>query len=272
MTCVWLNGRVIDRASARIDPTDRGLLLADGVFETLRVTHGTPVDSSLHWQRLATGAAVLGLDAPEPARLDSAVAELIAANRIADAALRVTLTRGPGPRGLAPPRVASPTLLITTAPLPPTPPPARAATASIRRNERSPTARIKSLAYLDSILALREAHAQGCDEAIMLNSAGWIACASAGNLFVRRGDGLGTPSCAHGALPGITRARVLAARLPFHLVETGITVAALRRADEVLITSSLIGVRSVIEIDGVPIGEGRPGPAAAALRRAIDGA
>ena len=269
MTWVWLNGRMIDPATARIDPTDRGFSLADGVFETLRVEHGTPVDAALHWQRLATGAAVLGLEAPEPARLDAAAAELIAANRIADAALRVTLTRGPGPRGLAPPAAPSPTLLIVASPLPPSPPPARAAVVSIRRNEHSPTSRIKSLAYLDQILALREAHAQGRDEAIMLGTAGWIACASAGNLFVRHGDGLRTPSGAHGALGGITRARVLAARLPFDLAEAGITVAELRRADEVMITSSLVGVRSVIEVDGVRIGDGRPGPAATLLRRAL---
>lgn len=269
MTRVWLNGRLTDTASARIDPADRGLLLADGVFETLRVEHGTAVDAKAHWQRLATGAAVLGLEAPSSALLDAAVAELIAANRIAGAAVRVTLTRGPGPRGLTPPRAPSPTLLISAASLSPPPPPARAVVASIRRNEHAPTSRIKSLAYLDQILALREAQAQGCDEAVLLNGAGWVVCASAGNLFVRHGERLRTPPVAHGALAGITRARVLAASLPFELAESGITVAEIRGADEVLITSSLLGVRSVVEIDGVIVGGGRPGPAAELLRRAI---
>lgn len=269
MSRVWLNGGLVDAATARIDPADRGLLLADGVFETLRVEHRVPLDAGLHWQRLATGASVLGQQAPGSALLDSAVGELIAANRIESAALRVTLTRGPGPRGLVPPAAPSPTLLIVASPLPASPPPARAAVVSMRRNEHSPLSRIKSLAYLDQILALREAQARGRDEAILLNTTGWVACASAGNLFVRHGDRLRTPPCAQGVLAGITRARVLAANLPFELTETGITVAELHRADEVLVTSSLVGVRSVIEIDGTVVGDGRPGPAAALVARAI---
>ncbi len=235
----WLNGVLCAPDVARIDPSDRGFLLGDGVFETIRALDGTPAHLHRHLARLRAGAAVLDI----PVRwTDAAIAEAIAAVLAADAldaaAVRVTLSRGPAPRGVLPASDPTPTLLISAAPLPPPAGPARLVIArTTRRNEASPLSRIKSLNYLDSIIARREAAARGFDDAILLDSRGRIAESTAANLFVLLRDGaIATPPVEDGALPGIFRAR---------LVERGIAEertllpADLLDADAALLGNSL---------------------------------
>jgi branched-chain amino acid aminotransferase len=259
MSMLWLDDRLIAADEARIDPADRGFLLADGVFETLRAERGRPIDLDEHLARMARGAGVLGLPEPPRARIAVAVAQVLAANGIAEAALRITWTRGVGPRGLAPPVEARPTLVVTASERASPPPPARATTVTLRRNEHSPLSSIKSLAYLEQVLALREAVAGGADEAILLNTAGRVACASAGNLVVRQGERLLTPPLGDGVLPGITRARLIA-RLG--VVEASLGPADLVQAAEILVTGSLVRIRPVVTLDGRAVGLGTPGPAA----------
>jgi branched-chain amino acid aminotransferase len=180
MAIIWLNGRLLEAAEARIDPSDRGLLLGDGVFETMRATGGRVPLLNRHLARLETGARLLDLPIVEAmADLVAAIAETLAANGRLDGAVRLTLTRGPGGRGLALPAAPIPTLMLVTAPLPPPRPPARLVVAAgTRRNQHSPLARIKALGYLDAILALQEASAAGADDALLLNTADRLASAT----------------------------------------------------------------------------------------------
>ncbi len=238
---LWLNGHLLPTHEARIHPTDRGLLLGDGVFETLRgTTHFTR-----HLARLRNGAAILGIAIPWTDADIAAAATAVLAGR--DAALRITLSRGPGPRGLVAPAGTTPTLLLAASPLPPPPPPAHVIIArTTRRNEHSPLARIKSLNYLDSILARQEAATAGADDAILLNTAGQVCEATAANLFVRHATTWTTPPVADGALPGITRALLLEAGFA---TEATLTPARLLTADAAFLASSL-GLRGVASVDG----------------------
>ncbi|MGS0647295.1 aminotransferase class IV [Komagataeibacter melomenusus] len=243
---VWLNGRIIDQAEARIDPADRGLLLGDGLFETMRVAGGGVRHFTLHMERLAHGADVLMLPPPDRGLIARAAADLLAACGLQNGSLRLTFTRGPGPRGLLPPPQVRPTLLLTaTANLPPATP-VRLVTASHRRDEESVLSRIKSLNYLPSILARMEAAGQGADDALLLNRAGHVAETSASTLVAVRDGAALTPPVRDGALPGIARGVLLAAGM---LRESRLSPAMLRGAEAVFALNSLCA-REVVAIDG----------------------
>jgi len=267
MAKIHLNGRLIEESVARIDPADRGFLLADGLFETLRVYDGQPFMLEAHLARLAQGAAALGLPMPPTEVIARAAGETLGANGFRQASLRITLTRGAGQRGLLPPAKPLPTLLVVGHPLGRPPPAALTAQiSSIRRNERSPLSRLKSLAYLDNVLALREAASAGFDEALMLNAAGRLAGGSRSNLFLVLAGELVTPPPSEGVLAGIVRGAVLdlsheagiAAR------EAQLTLSDVERASEVLVCNSLLEVKPLIQV-----GERRlaPGPVGTELAR-----
>jgi branched-chain amino acid aminotransferase len=246
---IWLNGALLRASAARIDPSDRGMLLGDGVYETLRVADGVPQVASRHLSRLRYGAATLGIAVPlEDAEILAAFAETLAANRLTrQAVLRLTLTRGPAPRGLALPADPRPTLLITAAAF--TTPPAMITAVicrSTRRNEFSPLAGIKSLNVLDNILAKREAEMRGGEDAILLNTQGYVAEASAANVFLLKDGAWLTPRLQDGALPGIFRGLVLASHAAS---EAQITEADLFGAQTVCLGNAL-GVRAVSRLDG----------------------
>ncbi|MFQ5765378.1 MAG: aminotransferase class IV [Rhodospirillales bacterium] len=265
---IHLNGRLMTASEARIDPADRGLTLGDGLFETIAVRNGKAARLPAHLARLRDGARVLGIPVPADDRaLEQALAEMAEANDITEGVLRLTLTRGPAPRGLAPPDPSPPTLLITGAGQALAPP--RPATAVIaiatRRNEHSPLARIKSTSYLDGVIAAREAAEKGADEALLLNSAGNLAEAAAANLFLVLDGRAATPPIRDGALPGVMRAdviRVLGA------AERTLKPADLAAASEALLTNSL-GIRPLVTVDGAPVGDGEPGPVCRDLQRIV---
>ncbi len=252
---VWLNDGLVDAHRARIDPSDRGLLLGDGLFETVRVRDGGPRLWPAHAARLAAGAAALGLPLPQ-VDLPAAIGAVLGANALRDAAVRLTLTRGVGPRGVAPPEPCAPTLLITSAPLasPPPKPVSLCIARSTCRNERSPLSRTKTLNYLDAMIARREALARGFDDAVMLNTQGRVTEATAANLFVRIDGHWLTPPVEEGALPGVLRGALLAVGFA---AEAAMTEAALFGADEMLLTNSL-GVTPVnlFEDRALTVGEG----------------
>jgi len=257
---IHLNGRLMDAEAARIDPADRGLLLADGLFETLRACRGRPLALDAHLHRLAIGARTLELRLPAPSEIEAAVVATLAANGHAEAVVRVTVTRGTGPRGLALPAVGTdPTWMVSTTPSPSPPPDGwTARVASIRRNEHSPLSRLKSLACLDSVLALRGAATVGADEALMLNSAGRVACGSRSNLFLVRERTVVTPPESEGVLPGVTRAQVMKLALGAGLEarEEPVSLADLLEASEVFVTNSVIALVPLRRIDDRPLSRG----------------
>jgi branched-subunit amino acid aminotransferase/4-amino-4-deoxychorismate lyase len=233
---------------------DRGLLLGDGLFETILADRGELDAIDAHIERMVRGCAVLGLPAPEADRLRAAALAVLDERGLTGerAAVRLTWTAGSGGRGLERPAAPQPRLLAQAAPAPLAMGPARLATVAIRRNAASPTSRLKTLAYLDNVLARREAVAAGADEALMLNTDGEIAGAAAANLFWSVGGRLHTPALACGVLDGIMRGQVLAAaaRLGVETVEARARMESLAGAEAVFLTNSLIGLRPVAAIDG----------------------
>ena len=248
---VWLNGQLKNQDEASVSIFDRGFTLGDGVFETLRVKAGRPLWLADHLARLHDGADLLGIPLPFDERaLESGLMSLIEARGHADAALRITLSRGPSQaRGIWPPATPmTPTCLMTLAPLAAAVrPPIRLIVArGVRRNDHSPLSRIKSLNYADNILARREAEAAGADDALMLNSQGRVACATVGNIFIRFGDAWMTPPLSEGVLAGIARRRLIPL---LGAEERPIEAGELENADLGLISNSL-GVVAIREVDG----------------------
>ncbi|WP_298223307.1 aminotransferase class IV [Acidocella sp.] len=247
---VWLNDRLQPAEQASIPVKDRGFTLGDGLFETLNLQGGAPQDVPAHFDRLATGAAVLRLPLPfNAAGMGEILAKTAAANGLTDGGLRLTLTRGSGPRGLLPPRPTNPTVLITafaTAP-------AQGVRAIIARiiahDEASPLCRLKTLNYLPNILARLEAQERGAEEAILLNRAGRVAGATIGNLLVRAGALWLTPPLSDGALPGIRRAKLLAAGLA---KEAPISEDTLQKATS-LCVSNVLALRPILALDGTAL-------------------
>lgn len=222
------------------DLSDRGLLLADGVFTTARVARGRMILGEAHLARVRRDAAALDIPVTEDAL--SGLADE-AAPEGASGALRLTVTRGPGARGLAGDGGGMPTLLARFTPLEMTYPaaPVRLRVSPIRRNPTSPSSRHKTLSYTDNVMALRSAMAAGFDEALLLSPDGHAACASAANIFARFGDRLVTPPVEDGALPGVLRAWLLAeaGAAGFAAEEGRLSPDGLKNADQLFLTNSL---------------------------------
>lgn len=260
---VWLNGNIIDAAGA-LDANDRGVLLGDGIFETLPIIAGRPLRWSRHSARLQQGAQSLAIALPDGLEnLETAICDLTAAQGFDEGAARVTLLRGPGPRGVLPPNTDTPTLMIAVnaARVGMTDPVHVIVAQSTRRNARSPLSQMKTTNYLDSILARQEAEAASCDDAVMLNTSDLVAEATAANIFCVIDDEIVTPPTSDGALPGIMRACIMETET---VIDRSLSVADLYRATEIFLTSSL-SVRPVVEIDGRIVGTHKAGPVATRL-------
>lgn len=250
---VWLNGTLVDDDAPALPALDRGFLLADGVFETLLYVDGRACALEAHVDRLHGAAA--RLDIPlfwKSGDLNAAIISLLHENNLQSgrASARLTLSRGAGGRGLAYSSADTPSLVISTAPAPPVKPAYRLHVSAVRRNEHSPLANLKSLNYGDNILARREAVAHGADEALMLNGAGFVACAAAANIWILAQDIVRTPSLEQGVLPGIVRHYLLDLLPDFGLAVTEgpLSLETVLAADEVFLSNSLIGLRPVSEL------------------------
>jgi len=251
-----------------IEPDDRGFAFGHGLFETVLWEGHRLGHWEAHLARLSRGAAVLGLPTPDAVDCRRAVeAALERANFPARAAVRVNWTAGRGGRGLDMPQPLAPQLTASAAALEPATGPLRLKTAATRRNDLSPASRLKTLSYLDNVLARGEARAAGADEALMLNTRGEVACAAAANVFWVHADGVRTPALVCGVLDGIMRAEVLAAckRMDIPVREARAGIGALR-ATPVFLTNSLIGVREVDRLDGARLPRS---PIVAALARNV---
>ena len=264
-TIVWVDGRRLPSEGAHVSARDRGFTLADGVFETMRARSGKVFRLDQHLTRIEGALRVLAI--PVPAELREWVDSAIAAAHVPEASIRLTVTRGIAPGGVAAPADPAPTVVVTVAP-----PPAFGAViyedgltariASGRRNEHSMTAGLKTLAFTDSIAAMLEARRDGADEALFLDTDGHCSEATASNFFAVIDGRLATPPTACAALPGITRAAVieLAAGLGLQVDDRPIDAAKLKFATEAFLTSSLRGIAPLVRLDAQPFGAGKPGP------------
>jgi branched-chain amino acid aminotransferase len=261
---VWINGERQPDGGAHVSARDRGLTLADGVFETMLVRGGTVFRLRRHLARLERGLAALEIATPPD--LDDWVLGAIRAAVGRDASIRLTSTRGVGPAGVSPPAGARPTVIITMSPMPSFPASIydeglTAHVASGRRNERAMTAGLKTLAYTDAIAGLLEARRAGADEALFLDTDGHCSEATASNLFAWTGEVLVTPPLSCGVLPGVTREAVLelahAQGLPAE--ERAFGLEELLTAEEAFLTSSLRGLAPLVRVGPQAIGRGTPG-------------
>lgn len=264
----WIDGDRLPIDGPHVSVRDRGFALGDALFETIRLRHGTAFRLAQHRARLSRGLAVLEID--EPPRLDEWISAAIQTARamegLVEASLRVTVTRGPGTGGLAPPADARASVVVTLGAMPPTPSEVyeRGLSARIargRRNERAMTAGLKTTAYSDAIVAYLEARRSGADEAIFLDTQGRLSEATSSNLFAVIGDRLLTPPTSCGALPGITRAAVIevAPSAGLAVVEEPFDLPALHTADEAFLTSALRGLAPLVRVDDQVLGAGTPG-------------
>ena len=234
----YCNGTWTPLAEASVSLADRGFTLGDGLFETLLVRDGRPRLVHAHLERLGQGAAQLAIPLPGSAdALAALLQETAQRNRMGEGSLRLTLTRGVAARGLWPEDLGTPTLVIVPGPGRPHFEPLDVVVArSTCRNERSPLSRIKSLNYLDGILARQEALGRGADEAILLNTRGELTEAAIANLFLQMDGEWLTPPVRDGVLPGVMRGQLLARGFAR---EATLTPAAGERAEAALLTSSL---------------------------------
>lgn len=264
---IWLSqadepGQLVDASQARVSVLDHGFTVADGVFETLKVTGGVAFAVSRHLDRLERSAAGMGLPAPDRDRVRVAIAETIAANAEALGELgrlRVTFTAGEAPLG-SDRGEAGPTLVIAASPMKPWPESAAVVTVPWPRNERSPLAGIKSTSYAENVLALAQAHDHGAGEALMGDTRGRLCEGTGSNVFVVVDGRLITPTLDTGCLPGVTRALVLEWS---SAIEEDVPFESLKDAEEVFITSSTRDVQPVHRIDGRSLPA--PGPVTGAV-------
>ena len=273
---IYINGALVPRAEARISPLDRGILYGYGLFETMRSYGGHVFSLDRHLARLMHSAGIIGLNAGlDPDTIGQAIYKTLEANECPDARIRLTILAGEGERGLTLPTSGTLTIIIVAERLVLPPPQAYkeglcAVVASTRRNSRSLLAGIKSINYLDNLVAQSEAVTAGADQAILLNELGFVAECSTSNIFMVVGGQLLTPSVESGILPGVTREKVieLALNLGVAVVEEEISLAVLLRADEAFMTNSVIEVMPVTAVDGKPVGSGMVGEITEKLMRA----
>jgi branched-chain amino acid aminotransferase len=273
---VWvhLNGRLVDEAEARVSVFDRGLLFGDGVFESMRAVAGTVFRLDRHLIRLQRSASLIGLSLPEPASaIGEAARGLLRRNGLADARIRVTVTRGPGSPG---DYVAAPgpsTLVITASPFSGLggESHARGVTVALSARRQIPpqalNPAIKSISRLHLVLARREAQERGAFEAILLDGDGHLTEGTASNLFLVTRGRLRTPPVPEEGLPGLTREAVieLAREAGIEVIEERLPARALEEAGEVFLTNTSWEVLPVVAVEGRPVQDGRPGPIASDL-------
>lgn len=272
----WVDGEAVHDASHAVSAFDRGLMLGDGIFETIRVLNGVAPMAAAHLARLAAGAERLGLVLP--AGLGGLIADAAATAlrmQVPDAVLRLTLTRGdalPGMAGLSggasrsivtlTPRIAVREEVIERG--------LTLITSQWRWSARRATAGIKSLDYTCNVLALREAHSQGVDDALVLDTDDRIIGCTASNICWFSNATLFTPSAATGALPGTTLGLLLslAPSLGLTVQEVEAPIAALQHADAACASSSIRGVVPITQLDGAAIGGSGRSPRFRALHDA----
>jgi branched-chain amino acid aminotransferase len=273
---IWLDDKLVDEADAKISVFDHGLLYGDGVFEGIRVYNSRIFELNAHIKRLYESAKAIRLEVPmEKKRLISAVEKTVEANGVIDGYIRLVVTRGVGTLGLNPFVCENSRIFIIADNIQLYPEELyekgmRVISATTVRNH--PLAlppQVKSLNYLNNILAKIEALDNNVPEAVMYNHEGYVAEATGDNVFIVRNGVIYTPPVEVGSLEGITRAVVirLAKKEKLAVVEKNLTKVDLYICDEFFLTGTAAEVIGVVEIDGRIIGDGKPGPITKLLRK-----
>jgi branched-chain amino acid aminotransferase len=266
---VYIDGKFYPKSEAKISVFDHGLLYGDGVFEGIRVYDGVIFLLKEHIDRLYNSAKFIKLNIPiSKEEMIAAVVETVKRNRAKNSYIRLVVTRGMGDLGLDPRKCSKPSIIIIVEQIQLVGGAAKekgvsAIIASTRRDSVSATTHeVKSLNYLNSILAKLEAIEAGADMAIMLDSRGFVSEAEAANLFIVRDGIIATPPTTAGILDGVTRRRIirLIRELGMEIVERDITPFELITATEVFLTGTGAEILPVVKINGIQIGDGVPGP------------
>ncbi len=266
---IYIDGKYYDEANARISVFDHGLLYGDGVFEGIRAYHGRIFKLKEHIDRLFYSAKAILLTIPmSHAEVMSAVVETCRRNKVQDGYIRLVVTRGAGTLGLNPNRCKTPSVIVIAGKIQLYPEELYdrgmeiITVPTVRNLHSALNPAIKSLNYLNNILAKIEANNAGCEEAIMLNAEGFVAECTGDNVFMVKGNHLQTPPLSAGALSGVTRQVVMdiAAKSGLHVSEPNLTRYDLFNADECFLTGTAAELMPVVKIDGRVIGSGAPGP------------
>jgi branched-chain amino acid aminotransferase len=271
---IYIDGKFYSEANAKVSVFDHGLLYGDGIFEGIRFYNGRVFRLEEHLHRLWDSARSICLEIPMTMRnMTDAVLETIRQNHLRDGYIRLLVTRGIGNLGLNPTQCKSPSVIIIAATI------ALyhedfyrkgltiVTCATRRSNPAALNPAVKSLNYLNNVMARVEANLAGADEALMLNDAGNVAECTADNVFIVKHDQIFTPPVAAGALRGITRSVVfeIGAELGVKVRETDITRHDVFVADECFLTGTAAEIVPVVKADGRPIGNGKPGPITARI-------
>jgi branched-chain amino acid aminotransferase len=272
---VYINGKLFDKADAKISVYDHGLLYGDGVFEGIRIYESKVFRLREHIDRLYDSARSIYLEIPMPReQMIDAVLDTVKANQKKNGYIRLVVTRGAGYLGLDPRKTTDPQIIIIVDDISLYPQELYESgmeivtAATIRNHPNAVNPRVKSLNYLNNILAKVEGVRAGAMEALMLNHKGEVAEATGDNVFVIKHGVLRTPPTDAGILDGITRNAVieLARGMNIPVQETALTRHDVFTADECFLTGTAAEVIAVIKCDGRPIGSGKPGPITRQLR------
>ena len=266
---IWLNDKLVDESEAKVSVFDHGLLYGDGVFEGIRVYNRKVFELETHIQRLYESAHAIRLTIPQDKEaLSQNVRTTVQANDISDGYIRLVVTRGVGTLGLNPMACKKPQIIIIAATIQLYPQELyetglKVVSANTMRNHPlAVSPQIKSLNYLNNILAKLEALDRDMLEAIMYNHMGFVAEGTGDNVFMVKENQIFTPPHSAGSLTGITQKVViqLARQSGYEVIERNITRYDLYEADEIFLTGTAAEVIGVVDLDGRTIGSGRPGP------------
>lgn len=252
---IWLNGRLYDDPSkATISGTDHGLVVGDGVFETLKVTEQGAFAVRRHLNRMGRSAAALGLPPPDHTLIREAIDAILDGRDFGRGKLRITYTGGGGPLG-SEAAYGPPTLIVALAPAATAQPLTSIVTAPWTRNERGALTGVKSTSYAENVRGLRYAAERGASEAVLLNTVGHVCEGTGTNIFLVFGDTIVTPPLSTGPLAGITRELIMEWS---SIEERELTLEEAKRADEVYITSSMRDIQGVERWDNQIFSPMRP--------------
>jgi branched-chain amino acid aminotransferase len=267
---VYVDGEWIPKSKASVSVFDHGLLYGDGVFEGIRVYDGVIFRFKEHLGRLYSSAKSIRLQIPlSPEQMTKAVVDTLKRNGLKDAYIRLVVTRGTGDLGVDPRKCRKASVIIITEYLDlaygnlAKQNGISAIISSVRRDSVDATTHeIKSLNYLNSVLAKLEAVDVGADDALMLDHNGFVSEATTTNLFVVKEEEIFTPPSSAGILPGVTRKRIirLARELDYGMHVQQLTPYDVTNADEAFLTGTLAEIVPLVKVKGIIIGDGRPGP------------
>jgi branched-chain amino acid aminotransferase len=250
----WIDGRLAPLADAQVSVLDHGLVVGDGVFETLRVYGGVPFAWTRHLARLRASAVGLGLELPDLTELRAAADAVLLANALTEARLRITVTGGIAPPGSGR-GDAEPTVFLLAFPIEPASASVDVVVVPWTRNENGALAGLKTISYAANVRALAYARERGAGEAIFANTQGNLCEATGSNVFLVRDNALITPPAGAGCLLGVTRALVLelAQESGIAVKEMDVGVDELARSDEAFLSSTTREVQPIAHVDGAPL-------------------